>query len=201
MASSDAWTKKRVENAGFVWIEGEPITEAVKNRIRRQEQIKGTSSKSTVSVPKAKPTPPSDEMAKTVKFVKGVQKSLGSRRSAPPLPKPKPKPKRTIESVIKELGLDKPSRKPVSAPKPKPQQGLKRRQSNIDKEDRKTSLSAARRAGHLYYWKNGKKMAAVTREDLKESGLGLTAFMNMQLGKTARKPKKAPAKVKTKGKK
>lgn len=115
--------------------------------------------------------------------------------SAPSLPKPKPK--RTIESMIKELGLDKPSRKPVSAPKPKPQQGLKRRQSNIDKEDRKTSLSAARRAGHLYYWQNGKKMAAVTQEDLKESGLGLTAFMNMQLGKTARKPKKAPAKVKT----
>lgn len=78
----------------------------------------------------------------------------------------------------------------------------KQRIVSINKEDRKYSLSSARKAGHLYYWKktgktvDGKpkytKMAAVTRKDLKESGYAkLRDYMNRQLGKERRiKPRR-----------
>tara|TARA_Y100000004_G_C8800748_1_gene363294 strand:+ start:50 stop:754 length:705 start_codon:yes stop_codon:yes gene_type:complete len=47
-----------------------------------------------------------------------------------------------------------------------------------------TSISAAKKAGSPFYSKNGKKMAAVTAEDLKKSGLSLRDYMNKMLGKT-----------------
>lgn len=46
------------------------------------------------------------------------------------------------------------------------------------------SISAAKKAGSPFYSKNGKKMAAVTAEDLKKSGLSLRDYMNKLLGKT-----------------
>ena len=62
----------------------------------------------------------------------------------------------------------------------------------------KTSLGAAVKAGDLYYMKNGKKMAAVTKEMLDKSGHkgkgALTKYMNDKTGKTAKK--KAPTKKK-----
>ena len=80
---------------------------------------------------------------------------------------------------------------------------MKKLQAKIDKADRKTSLAAARKAGHLYYWKNGKKMAAVYAEDL--GGLSLRDFMNKQLGLTRKdkvkhpppkqKPRRKPAEI------
>jgi len=47
-----------------------------------------------------------------------------------------------------------------------------------------SSIAAAKQAGSLFYSKNGKKMAAVTAEDLKKSGLSLRDYMNKKLGKT-----------------
>ena len=67
---------------------------------------------------------------------------------------------------------------------------MKKLEATIAKEDRKTSLAAARKAGHLYYWKNGKKMAAVYAEDL--GGLSLRDFMNKQLGLTRKDKVKHP---------
>jgi len=75
--------------------------------------------------------------------------------------------------------------------------------SDIAPADKKQSLAAARKAGHLYYWKDGKKMAAVTREDLKESDLDLTDYMNKQLGIERRKapvPRKRPESLNTRRK-
>jgi hypothetical protein len=86
------------------------------------------------------------------------------------------------------------ARKAPPKPKRKP---FRKLVSNITSTDRKKSLAAARKAGHLYYWKDGKKMAAVTGEDLKTSGLNLRDYMNKQLDKTRRKapvpkPRKRP---------
>jgi len=52
-----------------------------------------------------------------------------------------------------------------------------------------TSLAAARKKGDPYYLKNGKKMAAVTKEDLEKSGLSLRDYLNKKLGLTRRKSK------------
>ena len=49
-----------------------------------------------------------------------------------------------------------------------------------------SSIAAAKKAGSPFYSKNGKKMAAVTAEDLKKSGLSLRDYMNKMLGKTRR---------------
>ena len=59
---------------------------------------------------------------------------------------------------------------------------LHRLYSNIAVKDQKNTLADARKAGHLYYWKeDGTKMAAVTKDMLKESGYKtLTAYMNAQ---------------------
>ena len=58
---------------------------------------------------------------------------------------------------------------------------FKQLKTKINEKDRKTSLKAAIDAGHLYYWKNGKKMAAVSRDMLKKAGgMTLRTFMNMQ---------------------
>ena len=82
---------------------------------------------------------------------------------------------------------------------------MKKLEATIAKADRKTSLAAARKAGHLYYWKNGKKMAAVSAEDLSKTGLSLRDFMNKQLGLTRKdkvkhpppkqKPRRKPAEI------
>ena len=52
-----------------------------------------------------------------------------------------------------------------------------------------SSISAAKKAGSPFYSKNGKKMAAVTAEDLKKSGLSLRDYMNKLLGKTRKMSK------------
>jgi len=64
---------------------------------------------------------------------------------------------------------------------------VKKLTRNVPKTEQKTSSAAARKAGHLYYYKDGKKMAAVTGDMLKKSGFKtLRAFMNYQENKTAR---------------
>ena len=53
-------------------------------------------------------------------------------------------------------------------------------------KDHKT-ISAAQRAGSPFFNKDGVKKAAVTAEQLTKSGLTLNRYMNIKLGKTARK--------------
>jgi len=56
-----------------------------------------------------------------------------------------------------------------------------------DKADsRPTSIAAAKKAGSLYYYKDGKKMAAVLKSDLKD-GESLRQYMNRMTNKTSRK--------------
>jgi len=69
--------------------------------------------------------------------------------------------------------------KPPQLRKPKDDKP-RRKQSN----ELETSLAAARKKGDPYYFneKLGKKMAAVTKEDLEKSGLNLTQYMNRLTG-------------------
>jgi len=53
-----------------------------------------------------------------------------------------------------------------------------------------SSIAAAKRAGSIYYSKNGKKQAAVTQADLDKSGLSLRDYVNYKTGKTRKKDKK-----------
>jgi hypothetical protein len=59
------------------------------------------------------------------------------------------------------------------------------------------SIAAAKKAGSLYYDKDGKKMAAVFKEDLGE-GESLRDYMNKKLGKTRRKDLKGGGMMNTK---
>jgi hypothetical protein len=144
-----------------------PLKRDVASRVQQLE------SQSTVpkTVPK-KPIPVSDSSA---------FKSASAAR-APYLP---------IDPDLKRAARDDEGKAPPT-PERKP---FRKLISDIAPADKKQSLAAARKAGHLYYWKDGKKMAAVTREDLKESNLDLTDYMNKQLDKKRRKapvPRKRP---------
>jgi hypothetical protein len=82
----------------------------------------------------------------------------------------------------------KPRSKPTVPPAQATKSNVKKLKRNVPKDQQKTSLAAARKAGHLYYYKNGKKMAAVSAEMLKKSGFkSLRAYMNFQENKTAKK--------------
>ncbi len=82
----------------------------------------------------------------------------------------------------------KPRSKPTVPSAQASKSSVKKLKRNIPKNEQKTSLAAARKAGHLYYYKNGKKMAAVSAEMLKKSGFkSLRAYMNFQENKTAKK--------------
>jgi hypothetical protein len=70
--------------------------------------------------------------------------------------------------------------KPKAPPKPPPK--AKADMSTTSYKDFKT-IAAAKKAGSLYYDKDGKKMAAVTKEDLDKSGLSLRDYINQKEGK------------------
>jgi len=82
----------------------------------------------------------------------------------------------TVAKKSKEVLADKPK----TPPKPPPK--VKADKSTPDYKSYK-SLAAAKKAGSLYYDKDGKKMAAVTKEDLKESGMSLRDYLNKEGGK------------------
>lgn len=82
----------------------------------------------------------------------------------------------TVAKKSKEVLADKPK----TPPKPPPK--VKADKSIPDYKSYK-SLAAAKKAGSLYYDKDGKKMAAVTKEDLKESGMSLRDYLNKKEGK------------------
>jgi len=93
--------------------------------------------------------------------------------------------------------VGKPIPTPRAKPKPPPRKArlassagvpFKKLKANVPDNNLKTNLSAARKAGHLYY-KNtkGDKMAAVSVADLKKSGFkDLQAFMNYQTNQTSK---------------
>ena len=70
--------------------------------------------------------------------------------------------------------------KPKAPPKPPPK--AKADMSTTSYKDFKT-IAAAKKAGSLYYDKGGKKMAAVTKDDLDKSGLSLRDYINQKEGK------------------
>jgi hypothetical protein len=82
----------------------------------------------------------------------------------------------TVAKKSKEVLADKPK----TPPKPPPK--VKADKSTPDYKSYK-SLAAAKKAGSLYYDKDGKKMAAVTKEDLKESGMSLRDYLNKEESK------------------
>lgn len=53
-----------------------------------------------------------------------------------------------------------------------------------------SSIAAAKRAGSVFYNKDGVKKAAVTKADLDKSGLSLRDYVNYKTGKTRKKGKK-----------
>ena len=77
--------------------------------------------------------------------------------------------------------------------KPKPAKKVAKTSNNSDSKP--TSIAAAKKAGSLYYYKDGVKMAAVYKSDLKD-GESLREYMNRQPTKTARK--RPPSKPKQK---
>ena len=130
-------------------------------------------------------------------FDKTDFKPASSKDRTPTTRKPKPKRDHPEEAGFPEGFVSAQQR--MRQPGDPADKGPKHKQKivNISKEDRKYGLSAARKAGHLYYWKetgktdDGKpkytKMAAVTAKELKASGYTkLRDYMNRQLGKTRR---------------
>lgn len=89
----------------------------------------------------------------------------------------------------------------IATPKPRPKanQNFRADTSNKTKAapadwKKYSSIAAAKKAGSLYYSKNGAKKAAVYAEDLK--GKSLQQYMNEKTGKTPRKPaKKSKAQI------
>ena len=120
-----------------------------------------------------------------------MQADIAAKRKAMKADAAAAKRKAEVARLKKGQQLTKPVRKPrvvTSKAKPMPKvtskekkPAFKQLKTKIDEKDRKTSLRAAINAGHLYYWKNGKKMAAVSSDMLKKSGgMSLRTFMNMQ---------------------
>ena len=58
--------------------------------------------------------------------------------------------------------------------------------STTTSDSKPTSIAAAKKAGSLYYYKDGVKMAAVLKSDLKD-GESLRQYMNRMTNKTAKK--------------
>ena len=67
--------------------------------------------------------------------------------------------------------------------------------STTTSDSKPTSIAAAKKAGSLYYYKDGKKMAAVLKSDLKD-GESLRQYMNRMTNKTAKKSTPAKKEVK-----
>ena len=67
--------------------------------------------------------------------------------------------------------------------------------STTTSNSKPTSIAAAKKAGSLYYYKDGKKMAAVYKSDLKD-GESLREYMNRMTNKTAKKSTPAKKEVK-----
>ena len=85
----------------------------------------------------------------------------------------------------------KAKKKAATKAKPKPAKKV----STTTSDSKPTSIAAAKKAGSLYYYKDGKKMAAVLKSDLKD-GESLRQYMNRMTNKTAKKSTPAKKEVK-----
>ena len=150
-----------------------------------------------------------DAIKKLIGFDKKFSEIGNVPKSHPVIPLDKTPPKSQIGNVPKQHpavaskidavgprrpdALDTPQQKVKVAPKPVPKPVPKSVKPKAKEPDKKleTSLAAARKKGDLYYRheKTGKKMAAVTKEDLDKSGLSLRDYLNQKEGLTRRKSK------------
>lgn len=104
---------------------------------------------------------------------------LKAKKSAITTPRPAPKPpKIDLNGKTKTKPADMMRRKSATG------------RSMVAEKNPKT-VGAAKKAGKsTFIGKDGRKKAAVTREELKASGLSLRDYLNKQQGKTRRKAKK-----------
>jgi hypothetical protein len=152
---------------------------------------------------KNKPTPKPKNISAAAK--KAMNRAGAALSQSQIKNKPTAKPRNTAADTsafakASAASVVKPIPTPRAKPKPPPRKArlapsvgvpFKKLKANVPDNNLKTNLSAARKAGHLYY-KNtkGDKMAAVSVADLKKSGFkDLQAFMNYQTDKTAREKK------------
>ena len=91
-------------------------------------------------------------------------------------------PKAKKAAVTKRASATIPKRDTSTATKPKPTKKV----STTTSDSKPTSIAAAKKAGSLYYYKDGVKMAAVYKSDLKD-GESLREYMNRQPTKTSKK--------------
>ena len=155
---------------------------------RARGQNQGGKGSSTVvssrapSKPKPKPQPPTP--AAPLKVDRVLEEAVTKLKNQPAKPVDE-SPKAVNEKPPAEF-KDRPDALDIPPPK-----GSKPKDKKKTKE-LKTSLAAARKAGDTYYMKNGKKMAAVTKEDLKKSGLSLRDYLNRKEGLTRRERSTPP---------
>lgn len=102
-------------------------------------------------------------------------------------------PKAKKAAVTKRASATIPKKDTSTATNPKPAKKV----STPTSDSKPTSIAAAKKAGSLYYYKDGVKMAAVLKSDLKD-GESLGQYMNRMTNKTARK--RPPSKSKSKQK-
>jgi len=160
-------------------------TASVRRDVRQVREAEEMLSKLTPKLKAKVSPPPVTKKDKSTQRKQGAKIGVEAAIDALPTPKTVTKPARKPVS--------KPTRKRASSPvakaMPVPEQAAKqatmpklKKQTSV--KDRKTTLSAAMTAGHLYYYKNGVKTAAVTKDMLKKFGFkSLRDFMNAQLGK------------------
>ena len=151
------------------------------------------------------PTTPSPAgPTKKVKVDDALQRALDNQEKKPVKQSPKPvKVDRALQEALKTQQTVKDKKPPAKfRDRPDaldiPSSKVSKPKSKAPDKKLETSLAAARKKGDLYYSKKGKKMAAVTKEDLEKSGLSLRDYLNEKLGLTRReskppRPKRKPA--------
>ena len=129
---------------------------------------------------------PRDHPAITSNRVKQLESQIGD---VPPQHPVASEPQGRVDPSL-QRAVDKLKEPSPTPPRPKRKPSVPESAST----ELKTSLAAARKAGDLYYLnkKTGKKMAAVTKEDLDKSGLSLRDYLNQKEGLTRRKKKPPP---------
>ena len=156
----------------------------------------------TPSKPKPKPQPPTP--AAPLKVDRVLEEAVKNQQAKPVKQSPKPvKVDRALQEALKTQQTVKDKKPPAKfRDRPDaldiPSSKVSKPKSKAPDKKLETSLAAARKKGDLYYSKKGKKMAAVTKEDLEKSGLSLRDYLNEKLGLTRReskppRPKRKPA--------
>lgn len=178
--NSSSVTAQRMAFAGDITLPGTPVKRAAPPTATSKLQSRGFASDAGLAtrdkttgnpaIPKKRQTAAFDKRKMTDSFGSGV---IGPGRNP-------------MTGNPSSPGTQAPTASRKSPSVGAPPKKLKK---NVSPANLKTSLSAARKAGHLYYKDaKGNKKAAVSAADLKKSGFkDLTDFMNYQTNKTRRK--------------